>query len=167
MRTRRQLSVRGLLVIVFLCCVALGLYRYLTQEGRAIAIIRKRGGNVAIRSDDFGTNYKEVSFLGSQRPLDLEVVLELSNVRSLIVSGSSVRKDSWQSVAKISTLVQLYANSSSLTDSDLSHLKKCTELRVLNIRDTEVSGTRFTDHGLRHIPRLQQLVALDLGSTRC
>ena len=163
-RKRRwpQFSLRTLLVVTTVMCVALGWWvNRAEQQRRAVAAILELGGAVTYQS---------------QYPVD-PLVESRGFIRRTL--EDRLPQDYFDEVNHVSLM------STSVTDADLSQIEKLRALRIINLLRTQATdvglqhlgrcrtltvitlqGTHVTDAGLAHLQGLSSLEALNLGHTR-
>lgn len=130
-----------------------------TEEERAIAALRKAGGQVLVLSNRPEKKPLRVSFAGTQvSDADLPPLKNL-NLTRLDLTGTRVK--TLQKLEGLSSLRMLDLRDTQVGDAGLARLKELTLLESLVI-----SGTKVTDRGLGDLlGGLKHVWVLDLGRT--
>ena len=171
-RRHLRFSVRTLIILVLVCGGGLGWWIHVVREQRdAVAAVRKAGGvvhyewkwkhgkflqNGAPKAPKWLVDRVGVDSLGSVTAVDLQ--------QKVLFRLFSDRRDLNPVLARVGRLKRLeYLNlgHSSVTDSDLAHLKSLAELKSLLLNSTNVG-----DSGLGQLKGLTSLERLSLTNTK-
>ena len=155
-----QLSLRTVLVLVTLLCVALGLWIVPAErQRRAVAAIQALGGGVLYGKYNRWTNGGfPVGFL--RRWLPQDYFDEVTGV-SLNWTKSTVTDDGLVHLRGLTGVRRLDLIGTQVTDAGLAHLQGLTALQSLDL-----GGTQVTDAGLTHLQGLRGLQTLSLNNTQ-
>jgi hypothetical protein len=189
----RQISLRGLLLLVTAACIFCGWFAWRLQLGRrrdrAVEEIIEAGGKVAYASQFYGG----VSRL---TPYDFKPSL-IGNVCIRLFGTDpfqrlvSVRLPTDESFSTISQyklhdieIVETWNGDTSVTDAGLIHLRECQRLKVLSLDNSGVTdrgldnilgceqleelwlrNSQVTEQGIKKLVGLKNLFQLDISST--
>ncbi len=119
----------------------------------------------ALVGDDFVGSVYEVSFDDpANHPLsdaDLKLVGELTQLRTVGLSGIPITGAGLEHLKGLTQLKQLDIDGTEVTDAGLQQLQGLTQLEVLSL-----SFTKITDGGLQYLHGLTKLSDLYLGDTQ-
>ncbi len=159
-RWRFQFSLRTLCLVMFLACVGMSWVGVKMQQARrqkeAVAAIKELGGSVAY---DYGVGQAQPT-----TPKWLRSLLGddfLANVVEVWLQSSKVTDVGLEHLKALPQLQVLSLENTTVTDTGLEHLKRLSHLYNLFLDNTMV-----TDDGLEHLKRLTQLHALSVGNTQ-
>lgn len=159
MNMRLRFSLTALLIAVGLWVVILAVFTPSKQE-RAIREIESYGGNADIRDHDGKQRTSARLWKWSGGDDGLHAFQSLPKIIHIHVHGASGITDRGLVIlgdrldeAEIVTL-----RDTSVSDEGCAELKRCTELRELDL-----TSTKITDAGLVHLSKLKQLEVLRLG----
>lgn len=159
MATRRrwlQFSIRTLLVLVTLLCVALGLWCVPAErQRRAVTAIEKLGGEVAYAKPAASETFP-VPLLRRWLP-----PVYFDEVEGLYLGDTQVTDAGLARLQGLTGLEILFLDNTPVTDAGLARLQGLTTLRLLSLGDTQV-----TDAGLAHAQGLTGLRLLFLDNTQ-
>ena len=151
-----QLSLRTLLILVTLLCVALGwIVHRGERQRRAVAGLEELGAAIEYEASD---SPRAERFFGLSRWLPRDYFDDVAGVDSL---GSSVTDAGLSHIQGLTRLKRLSVNGTQVTDAGLTHIRGLTRLEGLSL-----GGTQVTDAGLAHLQGLTQLKVLFLDGTQ-
>lgn len=170
-----QVSLRTVLVLVTLLCVALGRWVALAErQRRAVAAIEAMGGSASYVDKRATGESFPMAFLRRHLPPDyfnkvyhvnlgwsqcndmgLAHLQELAGLRRLWLGHAQVTDAGLARLQGLTTLRELDLSATQITDAGLVHLRGLTELRMLDLRCTQVTGAGMVH--LQGLTRLQQL----------
>lgn len=155
--TRRwmQVSLRTVLVLVTLLCVALGLWvGSAERQRRAVADIEKLGGDVKYVEPAASEKFP-VTYLRRWLPADYFDEIEWVDLANTQVTDAGLAY-----LQGLTGLQALWLNNTHVTDAGLAHLQGLSRLQFLELAETEV-----TDTGLARLEGLTNLQVLALDNT--
>ena len=156
-----QFSLRTLLLFVLAVSIGYSWFAVKLRQARAqrkaVAAIEELGGWVDYDRDLDETGKYIPGWL--RRLLGDDFFAPVNDV-SLSMCEGVTDSQLARLIGSLPKLERLYLDGTSITDSDLVHLKHLTGLRLLLLTNTEV-----TDAGLVHLRGLTKLLRLDLGGT--
>lgn len=153
----RQFSLRGMLIAMTLCCLALGLWSvvvapYRDQWNAAQAVADHQGTFQVGSADDVSwRRWLVAKFLGDERYLKVVAV----TLKRAPVDAETVAK-----LSDLPHLQSLDLERTPVTDAQLAFLPRLRELKSLSLRFTDVG-----DAGLARLGELQNLEELHLTGT--
>jgi hypothetical protein len=176
-----QLSLRTVLLLVTLLCVALSLWVVPAErQRRAVAAIEPLGGSVTYAPAQAADQASPITFLRRWLPMDyfhavtlvafsnakdtdagLAHLQGLTGLQAIDLSGTRVTDVGLAHLQGLTGLQALWLNGTKVTDAGLDHLQGLTNLRRLHLGSRQV-----TDTGLAHLQGLTGLQALDLSGTQ-
>ena len=176
-----QFSMRTMLVVVSLSCVALAVWVVPAErQRRAIEEFQAMGGRLNFVDNEGKSESFPIAFLRRWLPqpyFDKVEVLWLDNteitddglahmghligLRVLNLDNTQITDAGLAHLKGLTALQGLYLENTHITDTGLAHLKELTCLQQLHLGETPV-----TDAGLAHLERLTALSSLYLGNTQ-
>jgi Leucine-rich repeat (LRR) protein len=152
-----QVSLRTVLVLVTLVCVALSMWvAPVERQRRAVAAIQELDGDFSYVKADPASEMFPITFLRRWLPPDYFYEIEYVNL-----SRSKVTDAGLAHLQGLTSLQGLVLDKTQVTDAGLAHLQGLTSLRGLYLENTQV-----TDAGLAHLQGLTSLQELYLNNTQ-
>ncbi len=157
LRTRWQISLSGLFIVMSVICVGLAGWRYATRESRAIAELQRTAGVHTVLSN--GEPHREVAFrVGSD--VALEPLTRIRNVWYICLWGTEVDDADLRWLCGMNTLTDVELGYTKVGDDGARHIARLAQLEYLDMSHTKVS-----DHGLRSLSKCKRLDDLVLRGT--
>lgn len=148
-----QFSMRTMLVVVSMTCVALAVWvAPVERQRRAVAAIKALGGRVTYVEN------KSASVSPFWRWLPQAYQDEVEEVS---LTGTNVTDTELAHLGALTGLQKIYLYDTRLTDAGLAHLKCLTKLKKLELNHNQV-----TDAGLAHLREMIGLQRLGLSGTQ-
>ena len=178
-RRWHQFSLKTMVVVMTLACVAAGWLAYERNEVRKratiIAVIEKLGGTVdydesqpfrprwlrPLLGDKSPGEVAQVFLVGEVTDAELIQVAGLTELKRLCVTSDKITDSGLSHLAGLGKLQKLSLDKAKVTDSGLEHLMGLQKLEDLSLNNTQVS-----DAGLARIAGLGNLQYLSLGGTK-
>lgn len=153
-----QISLRSVLVVVSLLCVALSLWVVpLERRRRAVEAIEALGGIVIFVNNETRHESFSVAFLRRWLPQAfVDEVEEVDFSKSIQNTDAGLAH-----LHELTSLKRLALDNPIITDAGLAHLQGLTSLQVLDLENSQV-----TDAGLAHLHGLTGLKWLWLHNTQ-
>jgi hypothetical protein len=150
-----QVSLRTVLVLVTLLCIALSMWVVPAErQRRAVAAIEKLGGHVSYAAHNQAPGEASlVSLLQRNLPKDY-----FDHVESVDLNSTRVTDAELAHLKGLTSLQQLFLDETQVTDAGLAHLEGLRGLQRLN-----VIHTKITDAGLVYLQGMTNLKWLDLS----
>ncbi len=131
------------------------------EQAKAVAEIKKLGGNVTIDENNPQTPVISVDFeLSKVTDADLVILKGLPQLQSLELEDTFVADAGLERLKGLAQLQRLGLRGTDITDAGLEHLKGLGRLADLDLGETKVA-----DRGLEHLKGMVSLERLDLHST--
>ncbi len=175
-----QFSMRTVIAVVTLLCVALSLWVVPAERRRrAVAAVEVLGGTVTFVDSQTTNESSPIAFLRRWLPqayfdeaesvnlflddatdADLAHFQGLTSLQGLELTGTQVTDAGLAHLQGMTSLKRLSLQSTQITDAGLAHLRGLTGLRTLSLNNTQI-----TDAGLAHLQGLTSLRWLSITNT--
>jgi internalin A len=106
------------------------------------------------------TNLRELGIYRETTDADLNIIKQMTNLKTLSVHGPKITDAGLREVKEMSGLEQLSIGRTEITDSGMKELKEMNNLQMLDL-----SRTGITDAGLKELKELKNLQSLYLDCT--
>jgi Leucine-rich repeat (LRR) protein len=152
-----QFSIRTMLVIVTVSCVALSVWvAPAERQRRAVKAIEALEGTVYYAHDEAASDSFPLTFLRRWLPQ-----VYFDQIKEISLSATQVTDADLAHLDGLTSLEILWLGTTQVTDAGLPQLQGLTSLRELSLWDTQV-----TDAGLPHLHGLTSLRQLWLRETQ-